>query len=87
MRDYGTMDIYGGSLSGIFYNNERLKVTLNLRGNVSNITTIYGGAFYNAAITEDSEVILNYTSDVDIDTIMANVSSNPNIKKGSLIED
>ena len=65
----------------------KMKLVLNIHGNVSNVSTNYGGAFYSAATDEGSEVIINYTSDVDIDSIMAAVADNPNIKKGVLLED
>ena len=85
-RDYGTIDIYGGNCSSMFYHNGNMRAVINLHGNVTSFSTEFGGAFSSAATTDDSEVIINYTSDVDIDTIMAGVADNPKIKKGVLLD-
>ena len=83
MRDVGTIDLGAANVNYMFSENRYLKATLNLHDNLTN----YQYMFYKAAISEDSEVIINYTSNVDIDTIMSAFADNPHIKKGSLIED
>ena len=81
-RDFGTIDVYGGNMYAAFSLNKNIKLTLNLHGNITN----YDDMFHYAAETQNSEVIINYTSNVDIDTIMSAFVDNPRIKKGSLLD-
>ena len=67
----------------MFYNCKGGKATLNIYSNPSSGTSGYDEAFYNAALTLDSGITVNYSSaTTNIDAIIATKSDTSNVVKG-----
>jgi hypothetical protein len=82
-KDFGTLDIGRADIAYLFHDNKSMTATLNLYDTPIN----YDKMLYGTDLTTDeSELIINYTSNVDIDAIMSTYAFNPHVKKGSLIE-
>ena len=83
MRDLGTLDLYHIN-SNFLGNNNAIKLTINLHENPDTYTNLFDS---NTAKDSNSEIIINYTSNVNIDDIIDNVPLGSHIIKGVLIEE
>ena len=82
-RSIGTFKVYATNIAYMFYTVPPAKLTLN----IYNKPTMFGYALNNTATEENSEIIVNYTSEVsNIDNIVATMTENSNVSMGSQID-
>ena len=79
----GTIDLYADDISYMFFHMNGYRIIINLHKKPTN----YEKVFDVAATSSYSEIIVNYSREVDnIDDIIATKSDNSNVIKGQLID-
>ena len=83
-KELGTVNVYASDIGSLFSNAKNAKAVVNIYKK----PTSFNYAFERAATTPGSQIVVNYTSEVDnIDDIIATKTEDSNVIKGNLIED